>query len=513
MNIQIPRPVILCILDGWGYRTEKQDNAIETGNTQNWHRWLKEYPTATIHTSGLDVGLPDGQMGNSEVGHTNLGAGRVVMQDLPRIDQAIQKGELKTNPVLLDLISRLKESNGRCHLMGLMSPGGVHSHMDHFIALARILDHAGIPVCVDAYLDGRDTPPSSGRDYVSQFIEKTKDLKNTRISVICGRYYAMDRDNRWERITQAYNALVKAEAPRFETAAEAIEASYAAGITDEFMKPVVIGHYDGMKEGDGILMVNYRSDRAREILEMLLNPSFEKAPRSKVIHFAAAVGMAEYSEAHNQWLKTLFPPVELNQIFGEVLEENGKKQLRIAETEKYAHVTFFFNGGEEKMFKGEERILIPSPKVATYDLKPEMSAYEVTEKLIEAISSGKFDAIIVNYANGDMVGHTGIMDAAIKAVEAVDECIGRVEKAVCTAGGTMLVTADHGNAELMKDPKTNAPYTAHTTLPVKAVLVCPPQNIVGLKDGRLADISPTLLDLMGLPKPTEMTGHSLLKKD
>ena len=512
MTQQTPRPVVLCVLDGWGYRADKQDNAIETGNTPNWHRWMKEYPTATMHTSGLDVGLPDGQMGNSEVGHTNLGAGRVVMQDLPRIDQAIKTGEIKSNPVLSDFIAKLKESKGRCHLMGLMSPGGVHSHMNHFIALAEILDEAGIPVCVDAYLDGRDTPPDSGRGYVERFTQETKDLKNTRIAVVCGRYYAMDRDNRWERVTLAYDALVKADAPRFKTADEAIQASYEAGVTDEFMKPVVIGDYDGMKDGDGVLMVNYRSDRAREILEMLLNPTFDKAPRSQVVHFAAAAGMAEYSEAHNQWLKTLFPPVELKHIFGEVLQENGKTQLRIAETEKYAHVTFFFNGGEEKMFKGEERILVPSPKVATYDLKPEMSAYEVTDKLVEAILSQKFDAIIVNYANGDMVGHTGIMEAAVKAVEAVDECIGRVEKAVCEVGGTLFVTADHGNAELMKDPKTGAPYTAHTTLPVKAVLVCPPAGVTGLQDGRLADVAPTLLDLMNLQKPAEMTGHSLLKK-
>ncbi len=512
MTQQTPKPVILCVLDGWGYRAEKKDNAIETGNTPNWHRWLKEYPTATIHTSGLDVGLPDGQMGNSEVGHTNLGAGRVVMQDLPRIDEAIKSGAIKNNPVLLDLISKLKETKGHCHLMGLMSPGGVHSHMNHFIALAQILDEAGIPVYIDAYLDGRDTPPDSGRGYVQQFLEETKNLKNTKITVISGRYYAMDRDNRWERITLAYNALVNADAPRFSTPDEAIKASYDAGITDEFMKPVVIGDYSGMKDGDAVLMVNYRSDRAREILEMLLNPSFDKAERTKTIHFSIAVGMAEYSEAHKQWLKTLFPPVELKHIFGEVLEENNKTQLRIAETEKYAHVTFFFNGGEEKMFKGEERILVPSPKVATYDLKPEMSAYEVTDKLVEAILSKKFDAIIVNYANGDMVGHTGIMEAAVKAVEAVDECIGRVEKAVCEVGGTMLVTADHGNAELMKDETTGAPYTAHTTLPVKAVLVCPPKDIVGLEEGRLADIAPTLLDLMNLSKPEEMTGHSLLKK-
>lgn len=512
MNQKTPRPIVLCILDGWGFRQEKENNAIELGNTKNWHRWLKEYPTALIQTSGLNVGLPDGQMGNSEVGHMNLGAGRVVMQDLPRIDQAIASGEIDNNPVLKDFIATLKKSSGRCHLMGLMSTGGVHSHINHFIALARILDKAGVPVCVDAYLDGRDTPPDSGRGYVDSFQKQTQDLKNTRITMISGRYYAMDRDNRWDRVTLAYNALVNAEAPHFATADEAISESYLVGKTDEFMMPAVIGDYDGMKDGDGVLMVNYRSDRAREILEMLLNPDFTKAPRTKTVQFAAAVGMAEYSSEHKKWLKTLFPPEELKHIFGEILAENGKTQLRIAETEKYAHVTFFFNGGEEKMFKGEERILVPSPKVATYDLQPEMSAYEVTDKLVAAIESGKFDAIIVNYANGDMVGHTGILPAAIKAVEAVDTCIGRVEKAVCAAGGTMFVTADHGNAELMKDPHTHGPYTAHTTFPVKAVLVCPPQDVKGIKDGRLADIAPTLLSLMNIQKPTEMTGESLLEK-
>jgi 2,3-bisphosphoglycerate-independent phosphoglycerate mutase len=507
------KPVILCVLDGWGYRSEKQDNAIETGNTPVWHRWIKEYPTAMIQTSGLDVGLPDGQMGNSEVGHTNLGAGRVVMQDLPRIDQAISSGEIKQNPVLKGLIDALKKTGGKCHLMGLMSPGGVHSHLSHFVALAKVLNEAGVPVCVDAYLDGRDTPPQSGLGFVKEFIEATKDCSLVKIAVVSGRYYAMDRDNRWERVSKAYDALVNADAPRFDTAVEAIEASYNASVTDEFMEPVVIGSYEGMNDGDAILMVNFRSDRAREITEMLLNPDFDKAPRSRVVEFADAVGMTEYSSAHKAWLKTLFPPEELTHIYGEVVSDAGLTQLRIAETEKYAHVTFFFNGGEEKLFKGEERILVPSPKVATYDLKPEMSAFEVTDKLEEAILSEKFDTIIVNYANGDMVGHTGIMEAAIKAVEAVDTCMDRIEKAVQKVGGTMLVTADHGNAELMKDPTTGAPYTAHTVGAVQAVLVSPPDDVKALKDGRLADIAPTLLELLGLTKPSEMSGESLLVRE
>ena len=513
MTENIKRPVVLCILDGWGYRQEKDYNAIEKANTPNWHTWVKECPHSFIATSGLDVGLPDGQMGNSEVGHTNLGAGRVVMQDLPRIDEAIRTETIKSNPVLLDFIAKLKESKGTAHLMGLMSPGGVHSHMNHAIALARILDNNDIPVRVHAFLDGRDTPPDSARGFIAEFERKTADLTNCKMATVGGRYYGMDRDNRWERETLAYDAMTMAEGVRFDSSDEAIAASYNNGKYDEFMIPAVIGDYHGMKDGDGVLMFNYRSDRAREITEMLLNPDFTKAPRDKVIHFAAAVGMAEYSVEHKKWLKTLFPPEELVNIFGEVLAQNGKTQLRIAETEKYAHVTFFFNGGEEKMFDGEERILVPSPKVATYDLQPEMSALEVTDKLVDAINSDKFDAIIVNYANGDMVGHTGIMEAAVKAVETVDACIGRVKEAVSKMGGCMLITADHGNAEMMQDPITKAPYTAHTVGKVQAVLVCAPENVKALKDGRLADIAPTLLDIMGIKKPSQMTGESLLIKE
>ena len=512
MTEKIKRPVVLCILDGWGYREDKTFNAIEVGKTPNWHKFIETCPHSFIETSGLNVGLPDGQMGNSEVGHTNLGAGRVVMQDLPRIDSAISSDTLKTNPVLVEMIQKLKSTKGTAHLMGLMSPGGVHSHMNHFIALSRILDNEDIPVRIHAFLDGRDTPPDSARRFVAEFERKTADLTNSQIATIGGRYYAMDRDNRWERVTLAYDAMVDADAVNFETADEAIVASYNNGKYDEFMLPVVVGDYKGMKDGDGVLMVNYRSDRAREITEMLLNSEFNKAHRCKVVKFAYAAGMAEYSVEHNKWLKTLFPPETLSHIFGEVLAENGKTQLRIAETEKYAHVTFFFNGGEEKMFQGEERILVPSPKVATYDLQPEMSALEVTDKLVEAIESEKFDAIIVNYANGDMVGHTGIMDAAVKAVETVDACVGRVAEAVCKAGGCMLITADHGNAEQMQDPITKGPYTAHTVGKVQAVLVCGPENVKGLKDGRLADIAPTLLELMHIEKPAEMTGQSLIEK-
>lgn len=505
------KPVILCILDGWGYREDKANNAIETGNTPVWHKLIKDYPTATIQTSGLHVGLPDGQMGNSEVGHTNLGAGRVVMQDLPRIDTAIADGSIKTNPVLTDLIQKLKTTGGICHLMGLIGTGGVHAQQSHIIALAKTLSDNGIQVAIHAFMDGRDTPPQSGKEFLKD-LEDALSGTLAKIATVSGRYYAMDRDKRWDRVDKAYRALVIGEGARFDSADMAMAASYAEGITDEFVLPCIIGNYQGMKDGDGLIMANYRSDRAREITLMLLKPDFSDADRVKVIDFADAVAMTEYSTEHTALMKTLFPAETLTNIFGEIIAKAGLKQLRIAETEKYAHVTFFFNGGKETLFEGEERILIPSPKVATYDLKPEMSAYEVTDKLVEAINSGKFDTIIVNYANGDMVGHTGVMSAAVKAVEAVDECVGRVVDATLKQGGAIFITADHGNAERMVDDETGAPYTAHTNTPVKAVLVGADADVIGLEDGKLADVAPTLLDLMGLEKPAEMTGHSLLIK-
>ncbi len=505
------KPVVLCILDGWGYRAETADNAIETGKTPVWHTLVETCPTTMLKTSGLDVGLPDGQMGNSEVGHTNLGAGRIVMQDLPRIDQAIATHTLDENPVLTECIAALKKTGGACHLMGLLGTGGVHAQQAHIVALARILNNAGVPVVLHGFMDGRDTAPDSGKGFVALLEEQIADMPLVKIGTLTGRYYAMDRDNRWDRVTLAYNALVNADAPRVATATEAMEISYAAKVFDEFMLPAVIGDYQGMKDGDAVMMANYRSDRAREMTRMLLQPDFDLAPRSRVVSFAAAVAMTEYSTDHNAWLKVLFPPENLVNIFGEVVANAGLSQLRIAETEKYAHVTFFFNGGKETLFAGEERILVPSPKVATYDLKPEMSAYEVTDKLVDAIENDRFDVIIVNYANGDMVGHTGIMSAAVKAVEAVDECVGRVVAAVKAKGGAMFITADHGNAERMKDDVTGAPYTAHTNTPVKAVLVNVP-GVEALREGRLCDVAPTLLDLLALPQPAEMTGQSLLVK-
>jgi len=507
------KPVMLLILDGWGYREKTtSDNAIEQGKTPNWHYLLKNYPHCFVETSGLDVGLPEGQMGNSEVGHTNLGAGRIVMQDLPKIDMAIKDGSLAQRPVVVELINKLKETKGVCHLMGLMSPGGVHSHQSHIVAMCDILNKAGIKVDVHAFLDGRDTPPQSAKGFLAAFNDSIKDMAGVKIATIAGRFYAMDRDKRWDRVEKAYNSIVSAEGMRFSSANEAIEASYQAEVTDEFVVPAIIGDYQGAKDGDAVLMINFRADRAREILYALGDKEFNGFERKKTINFSMLVGMTEYSVDHNRFMKTIFAPEALTNIFGEVVANNGLTQLRIAETEKYAHVTFFFNGGEEKEFKGEERILINSPKVATYDLKPEMSVYEVTAALTDVIEKQKYDVIICNFANGDMVGHTGIMDAALKAVAAVDDCLGKVMKAIKDVNGVLLVTADHGNVEKMVDEKTGEPYTAHTVGKVQAVLYNAEDSSVKLKDGRLADISPTLLDLMNIAKPKEMTGSSLIEK-
>ncbi|MDO8605993.1 MAG: 2,3-bisphosphoglycerate-independent phosphoglycerate mutase [Phaeospirillum sp.] len=506
-----PRPVVLCILDGWGWREDPTDNAIALADTPNWDRFLAAYPHALLQSSGLQVGLPDGQMGNSEVGHMNLGAGRVVMQDLPRIDTAVADGSLARNPALTDMIAAVKATGGVCHLMGLLSPGGVHSHQDHLAALARTVADAGVPVAVHTFLDGRDVPPSSAKGYLERFLADIAG-HDVRVATVSGRYYAMDRDQRWDRVRLAWDALVEGKG-KGEAAPDAVAAvtrSYAAGKTDEFVLPTVVAGYDGMKDGDALLMGNFRADRAREILACLVDPAFDGFARPRQVVFAARLGLTEYSKGLNAFLGTLFPAESLSNILGEVLSGAGLTQLRIAETEKYAHVTFFFNGGREKVFPGEERILVPSPKVATYDLQPEMSAREVTDKLIEAIAGGGFDVVVVNFANGDMVGHTGFLDAAIAAAQTVDSCLGRLEAAVIAAGGTMLVTADHGNAEQMKDLTSGQPHTAHTTGPVPLVLVAPPAGVSAIRDGRLADVAPTMLALLGLAQPAEMNGHSLL---
>ncbi|PWC39143.1 2,3-bisphosphoglycerate-independent phosphoglycerate mutase [Azospirillum sp. TSO35-2] len=506
-----PRPVVLCILDGWGYREERSDNAIALGQTPNWDRLWANEPTAFLDASEEEVGLPKGQMGNSEVGHMNLGAGRVVMQDLVMIDHAIVEGELERNPALNDLAKKMRETGGRVHLMGLLSPGGVHSHQDHIAALAGVLSREGIPVAVHAFTDGRDVPPQSAKDQVAEFMADVHEMPGVEVATVVGRYYAMDRDKRWDRVAKAYAAMTKGEGERAADPIQAIEQSYAAGKHDEFILPTVIGDFAGMKDGDAILMANYRADRAREILAAYVEPTFDGFPVDGAPKLAAVVGMVEYSSALAKLMTTIFPPKSLTKVLGEVVSEAGMKQLRIAETEKYPHVTFFFNGGEERVYEGEDRILVPSPKVATYDLQPEMSAAEVTDKLVGAIDSGTYDLIVVNFANPDMVGHSGMLDAAIKAVEAVDTSVGRVEAAVRRAGGTMLVTADHGNCELMKDPDNGGPHTAHTLDKVPLVLVNGPAG-ARIASGRLADIAPTLLDLLGLPKPAEMTGRNLLTR-
>ncbi|HEX2151821.1 MAG TPA: 2,3-bisphosphoglycerate-independent phosphoglycerate mutase, partial [Stellaceae bacterium] len=501
-----PRPLVLCILDGWGEREDGADNAIERARTPVWDALIRRWPHARLDASEHYVGLPDGQMGNSEVGHTNLGAGRVVMQDLPRIDKAIADGTLASLPAMREFIDRLKASGGAAHVIGLLSPGGVHSHQDQIAALAAILGDAGVPVAVHALLDGRDTPPKSAIRYLSKFQGDIAGHGNIRIATVAGRYYGMDRDKRWDRVAKAYRMLTEGEGEHADDPLKAVEAAYARGETDEFVLPTAIGERRGMQDGDGVLFANFRADRIREIASALLDPEFAGFERAKIVRFAAAAGLVEYSTELNRFLATLFPPYDLSGTFGEVIADAGLKQLRIAETEKYAHVTFFFNGGRETAFPGEERILVPSPKVATYDLQPEMSAPEVTDRVVEAIRSGRFDAIVLNYANTDMVGHSGLIDATVKAVETVDTCLGRLAEAVEAMGGTLVITADHGNAEMMRDPETGEPHTAHTLNPVPFVVVNPPGAVARVENGRLADVAPTLLDILGLEKPAGMTG-------
>jgi 2,3-bisphosphoglycerate-independent phosphoglycerate mutase len=503
-----PRPVMLAILDGWGWRDEPADNAVRLARTPTFDRLWVDCPHALLQTSGTDVGLPEGQMGNSEVGHLNIGAGRVVMQDLQRISEAIADREVEGSPAFLELVARLREAGGVCHLIGLVSPGGVHSHQDHAAAIASILADAGIPAVVHAFTDGRDTPPRSAADYVERLVAALP--ASVSIATVCGRYYAMDRDKRWDRVAKAYEAMVMAEGPRFPDALAAIAAAYAADIGDEFIQPATIGDYSGMRDGDGVLCFNFRADRVREISSALLDPAFSGFPRQRVIGFAAAAGLTEYSDELKAVMQTIFAPQVMRNGLGEVVAAAGLSQLRIAETEKYAHVTYFLNGGREDPYPGEDRVLIPSPKVATYDLQPEMSAPEVTAKAVEAIGSGRYDLIVLNYANPDMVGHTGDLEAAVKAVETVDRGLDRLCDAILEAGGALVVTADHGNCELMRDPTTGGPHTAHTTNPVPVLLVG--GGDVSLRDGRLADLAPTLLALMRLPIPAEMTGASLVSE-
>ena len=448
------------MLDGWGWREDPADNAVRQARTPSFDRLWDTCPHALLVTSGKDVGLPEGQMGNSEVGHLNIGAGRVVMQDLPRIGDAIANGEIEKAPALVGLIARLRQSGGTCHLMGLVSPGGVHSHQDHAAALAKVLAQAGVPTLVHAFTDGRDTPPRSAGEDIARFAAALP--PSVSIATVCGRYYAMDRDHRWERVAKAYNAIAAGEGPRFPDAGAVLADAYAHDISDEFVVPAVVGDYRGMRDGDGVLCFNFRADRVREILAALLDPAFSGFQRQRVVRFAAAAGMTEYSAELNAFLQAIFPPQTLTNVLGQVVADAGRTQLRMAETEKYPHVTYFLNGGEEAPYRGEDRIMVPSPKVATYDLQPEMSAPELTDKAVAAIGSGKYDLIVLNYANPDMVGHTGSLPAAIKAVETVDAGLGRLVDAI--RNGRRRVARHCRPRQLRDDARSRdwrAAYGAH----------------------------------------------------
>ncbi|MEZ5691097.1 MAG: 2,3-bisphosphoglycerate-independent phosphoglycerate mutase [Rickettsiales bacterium] len=591
MSYERPKPVVLTILDGWGYSTDDNNNAINLANTPNFDKISQEFPKSLINASENYVGLPEGQVGNSEVGHMNIGSGRVVLQDLVKIDKAIDDGSINNNPSLINFIDSVKRNNATVHLLGLFSDGGVHSHYAHILEIARIFVASGLDVKLHLFLDGRDCPPRSAHEFIMRLhysiieddmalllkysesilnddevdeiiefinvgeygealhcflsivkeqnkqladdifpvikklselmeieddsnIDYPSSLKNypaISIATISGRYYAMDRDNRWSRIEKAYDEMVSPSKFK-DSYISTIEKNYDNNVSDEFIEPFAIKGYAGIKDGDGLLMCNFRADRARQILSALLQDSFSDFTRKKQIKFSSALGMSEYSKELNDLIPAIFPHEDLCGILSEIVSKQGLKQLHIAETEKYAHVTFFFNGGREEKFVGEEHVLIPSPTVATYDLKPEMSAYEVTDRLINEMNSDKFDFIVVNYANADMVGHTGNLEAAIKAVEAVDECIGKLFDAVNKLGGVILITADHGNAEKMFDAQANQPHTSHTLNIVPLIIAG--KNFrnknIKISDGVLADIAPTILQLLAIQKPTEMTGKSLL---
>ena len=503
-----PKPVVLCILDGWGINPDTSANAPVLADTPNFDRLMATCPHATLVTHGRDVGLPTGQMGNSEVGHTNIGAGRIVAMDLGMIDLAIEDGDFAAKPALRQFIATLRASGGTAHVAGLASPGGVHSHMRHIVEAARVIAAEGVPVAIHAITDGRDVPPRSGAGQVAELEEALPE--GARIVTVTGRYYAMDRDHRWERVETAYRAMVDGKGERHSDASapDTIRGYYDEDITDEFLPATVLDGYTGMKDGDGLFFVNFRADRAREILQAIGDPAFAEFDVTARPHLAARLGMVDYSTAHNAYMTTVFPKQKIENTLGAWVAKHGLRQFRLAETEKYPHVTFFLNGGKEEPEKGEDRFMPPSPKVATYDLQPEMSAPQVTDKFVEVIGQG-YDLIVTNYANPDMVGHTGNLEAAMKACEAVDQGLGRVLAALDKAGGAMIVTADHGNCETMVDPVTGGPHTSHTTNPVPVILVGGPPG-ARLRDGRLADLAPTLLDLMGIEKPAEMTGESLI---
>ena len=507
------KTTMLMILDGFGVNENSEGNAVKLAKIPNINEIMKQYPNTIIHTSGLDVGLPEGQMGNSEVGHTNIGAGRIVYQELTRITKSIEDGDFFSNSELVAAIENCKKNNSKLHILGLLSDGGVHSHMRHLFAILELAKRKDFEdVYVHCFLDGRDTPPASADGYIAELEEKMKEKGVGKIATISGRFYAMDRDKRWERVKEAYDALVNGEGHRFASATAAIENSYQKEIFDEFVKPSVICKNDEpvatIGENDSVIFFNFRPDRAREITRTIVDPDFDGFERKYFKTYF--VTFTNYDETLLPYVHIAFKKEEIKNTLGEYISKLGLTQLRIAETEKYAHVTFFFNGGEEKQYEGEDRILIPSPKVETYDMKPEMSAGEVTDKVVDAINSKKYDVIILNYANPDMVGHTGSLEATIKALEFLDGCVKRVVDAIENNDGTLLITADHGNAEQMIDYKTGELHTAHTTNPVPLVLIG--REDVKLKEGRLADLAPTMLDLMNLAKPAEMTGESLIEK-
>ena len=508
------KPTVLLILDGYGERKEKDGNAIALANTPVMDKLKKEFPYVEGQASGLFVGLPDGQMGNSEVGHMNMGAGRIVYQELTRITKAIEDGDFFENKALKEAVEHCKKENSALHFMGLVSSGGVHSHIGHIYGLLELAKREGLKkVYLHAFLDGRDTPPDSGKSFLMDVEKKMRELGVGEIATISGRYYAMDRDKNYDRVEKAYRAMVDGTGEKASSVEEAIDASYAKKVYDEFVLPTVIekdGAVHTVSDGDAMIFFNFRPDRAREICHAFCDDEFNffnRGPRKKVFF----VCFTDYDPTIPN-KRVAFEKEEIHNTLGEVVSNLGKNQLRIAETEKYAHVTFFFNGGKEEPYKNEDRILVPSPKeVPTYDLKPEMSCYTVTEKLTEAIRSGKYDLVVANFANPDMVGHTGVLSAAIKAIEVVDECMGRVVDAVESMHGNLFILADHGNADIMIDEKTGEPYTAHTTNPVPFILVSEEKHKLR-EGGCLADVAPTLLELMGIPQPKEMTGKSLLEK-
>ncbi|MBF0614678.1 MAG: 2,3-bisphosphoglycerate-independent phosphoglycerate mutase [Magnetococcales bacterium] len=506
-----PKPLMLIVLDGWGMRADPRDNAIVQAATPHFDQWWASRPRALLTTCGEEVGLPDGQMGNSEVGHANLGAGRILYQDFTRVERAVRTGQLAGNPALVRTVQRARAAGGTVHVLGLLSPGGVHSHQNHLLGAVRAARDLGVArIAVHAFLDGRDTPPRSALEYLAEFEAGLKDLGAGRIATVCGRYWAMDRDKRWERVERAHAMLVAGRGGQAASAAQAVLEAYARGEDDEFVQPCVIpdgsGAIDRVCDRDAILMMNFRADRAREIAHALLDVDFPHFVRSGRPALSGYLCLTEHDPTL-PGVEVAFPPTIPTMTLGEVVAAGGLRQLRAAETEKYAHVTYFFNGGQEVSFPGEERLLIPSPKVATYDLQPEMSAAELTRQVVERVHAGKYDLMVVNYANPDMVGHTGRFEAAVQAIETVDRCLGEVAAAVLQQGGELLITADHGNADCMVD-ESGGPHTAHTLNP--APLIHVGRRHLTLTDGRLCDVAPTVLALMGLPVPPEMEGRSLI---